>query len=98
MTAWTRLVEYPGYAAAFLLAFGVIAKFVRDMYRWARNMDESLRYVRHEMELNSGKTMRDAIERIEGALIDASASRGRLGERLERIEETVNEQEKPHGP
>ena len=51
--------------AAITLALIAIGNFALMLYRWAKTIDTSLDYIKHEMELNSGKTMRDAIARIE---------------------------------
>ena len=51
--------------AAITVAILAIGNFAFILYRWAKTIDTSLDYIKHEMELNSGKTMRDAIARIE---------------------------------
>ena len=57
--------EYPALMVGVIAILSAIAKFLLIGYRWARDLEMSLDYIRHEMQLNSGKTMRDAIERIE---------------------------------
>jgi hypothetical protein len=52
-------------AAAIVVALTTLIKAVHYMYVWLKQVDESLEYVKHEMQLNSGKTMRDAIQRME---------------------------------
>lgn len=59
--------------AGVLLAITAIIKFAHSAYIWAKSIDETMTYVKHEMELNSGKTMRDAINRIETRQIEIEA-------------------------
>ena len=56
--------------AALAIAILAIGNFALMLYRWAKTIDTSLDYIKHEMELNSGKTMRDAIARIETKQIE----------------------------
>ena len=59
--------------AAITVALIAIGNFALMLYRWAKTIDTSLDYIKHEMELNSGKTMRDAIARIEAKQIELEA-------------------------
>lgn len=64
--------------AAFLTACGVIWRTViRPIIRWARRVEGALGFVEHEMRENSGKSMRDAVNRID--------------KRIEKVEQRVSE-------
>lgn len=67
---------------AILVALSGIIKFSHSAYTWARSIDQTMTYVKHEMELNSGKTMRDAIQRIETRQIDIEAHLRQQDERF----------------
>lgn len=58
-------VATPAVVVAIFAISGATLRALHTGYRWAKSIDASLSYIRHEMELNSGRTMRDAIDRIE---------------------------------
>lgn len=59
------VMDAPAIAVAVLAVLGVLGRLLFGVYRFAKNLDDAVTYIRHEMELNSGRTMRDAINRIE---------------------------------
>ena len=75
---WTVLV------AAVLTALGVIwRRFVQPTTHLLHRIEASLSYVEAEMSFNSGKTARDAIERIDKAV-------RHLDDRLKQIESNTH--------
>jgi hypothetical protein len=57
--------EYPVLIVVTGTALLTLGKGALWFYRLSKGLEEGVQYLRHEMELNSGKTMRDAIDRIE---------------------------------
>jgi hypothetical protein len=60
--------EYPVLIVVTGTALLTLGKGALWFYRLSKGLEEGVQYLRHEMELNSGKTMRDAIDRIESKL------------------------------
>lgn len=58
----------PGAVLAVFAVFAVLGRFALNVYRFMKGLDEQLSYIRHEMQLNGGRTMRDAVARIEAKL------------------------------
>lgn len=74
MTGLT-VIEYPALFLALAAVLAVVGRWAVKVYRFAKNLDETVHYIRHEMELNGGRTMRDAVARIERKVNDIETHR-----------------------
>lgn len=64
------IYEYPVVLAGILIALGVLGRTAHKIYKFIDNLNDGVDYLKHEMKLNGGKTMRDAVARIEARQIE----------------------------
>lgn len=82
-TAGWIVTEWTVAVAATITALGVIwRKVLRPAVSGLRDMQESVAYIRREMEFNGGRTARDAIGRLEEGQQEQSARLGRVEDHL----------------
>src|SRR5690606_39170764 len=68
------VAAWPVAVAGVLTACGVIWRAaVRPVFRWGRRVEGALRTVEHELVPNSGRSLRDAVDRIEVRLARGDA-------------------------
>jgi hypothetical protein len=86
VTEWIgNLPNWTIIAGAVTAAASVIVgKVVAPVVRWAQRLEDSVTYVRKEMEFNGGSSARDAIARLEDSvamLLAHDAERDQAGKR-----------------
>ena len=57
-----------GAVAGIILALGVIGRSAVGVYRLAKRIEETNDLVHHELQPNSGSSLRDAVDRVEASL------------------------------
>lgn len=72
-----------GAVAAILVALGVIGRAALGVYRLAKRIESTNDLVHHELQPNSGSSLRDAVDRVEATLEAVS-------ERTTEIEKRVD--------
>ena len=74
-------------AAAVLVAIGTIWRYViRPPIRFAKRVEQALQNVDQQLKPNGGKTLRDAVDRIEGRVANLEQWREDDVARLEQLE------------
>ncbi len=78
-------------AASVLVALGTIYRYaIRPPIRFARRVEQALQNVDQQLKPNGGKTLRDAVDRIEGRVANLEQWREDDVARLEQLER-INE-------
>jgi hypothetical protein len=83
----TQLGQDVVLVAAVLVALGTIYRYViKPPIKFARRLEATMTTVKNQLEPNGGKTLRDAVDRIEGRVANLEQWREDDVARLEQLE------------